>query len=318
MSNYVGIDVSSKNLDIHIHGLQKPYFKIENSKEALIQFIKEQKLNPKNFVIGVESTGRCHLIAQEFFVKQGFEFRVINPILTNQKIQTSIRKKKTDASDAKIITQLLIQGEGAIIKKEDLKKTKRTILRSRKTVVDHRSAIKRLITDLKKEPIDIQINETIESLEKVVTSMDECVEELEAKTLNKEQETNTEKLIKTIPGFATTLAAVVSSEVGDFSKFPNATKFKAYVGIDPKVTQSGGMLKTGRITKRGNTHLRHAFYIAAQVARIHDPNLKKFFDKKRSEGKHFKVAVCAVARKLCEVVFAVVKQGSSYDVDYAK
>ncbi len=47
----------------------------------------------------------------------------------------------------------------------------------------------------------------------------------------------------------------------------------------------------GRMTKQGNNNLRHALFLAANVARRYDPELKASFDKKRSEGKQFTVAV---------------------------
>ena len=86
------------------------------------------------------------------------------------------------------------------------------------------------------------------------------------------------------------------------------------MGIDPKVTQSGSMLITGKITKRGNPHLRSAFYLAAQVARQHDPELKAFYEKKKNEGKPTRVAIVAVARKLCERVYSVVTKGKPYEI----
>src|SRR3989339_816512 len=132
--------------------------------------------------------------------------------------------------------------------------------------------------------------------------------------LDKKEITKEEELIQSFPGFGSRLAAIVSTETGGFSRFPTSTQFKAYVGIDPKVTQSGGSLKTGKITKRGNAPLRTAFYLAAQVARCHDPELKEFYQKKKAEGKPTRSAIIAVARKLCERVFAIVKRGTPYEV----
>lgn len=311
MKKFLGIDVSSQKLNIHYDGAD---FEIINSKEEIEKFIKEHKLKRNNIVAGAESTSRYHLLVQEIFVKKGFEFRLLNPILTGQKIQASIRKKKTDISDAKIITNLLMQGEGNKISKEQLDTTRKTLLRTRKTIVNHKSAMKRLIKDLEKTSKNSQIEEAINSIKKTIENMEKCVKELEKNALDKKFETENEELIRSIPGFATQLSAIVSCEVGDFKRFPSATQFKAYVGIDPKVTQSGSSLKTGKITKRGNVHLRSAFYLAAQVARNHDPELKEFYQKKKAEGKHTRVAIIAVARKLCERVFAVVKKGEPYEI----
>lgn len=314
---FIGIDVSSKKLNIHItdrDNYQKD-FEISNDKKSLEEFIKKQKLTSSGFTVGCESTSRYHLICQEIFVLSGYEFRLLNPILTGKKIICSIRKKKTDISDSRIIANLLIQGEGNVITKKQLNTVKRSILRTRKTIVNHRTAIKVLTQELKRAKDDnIQIEQSLTSLQTLIDKMTDTVKELEAISANCEADQKQEKLIRTIPGFAVNLSAIVSSEVGDFNRFPSATQLKAYVGIDPKVTQSGDSLKNGRITKRGNVHLRSAFYLAAQVARNHDPELKQFYQKKISEGKPTRVAICAVARKLVERVYAVVTKGIPYEI----
>lgn len=154
---YLGIDVSSKKLNIHLTDdhHQSFDFEIENSKEAVVNFVKEQKLKVKQCIIGAESTGKYHLPCQEVFVNQGFEFRLLNPILTKKVISSTIRKKKTDKSDAEIITFLLKQNEGKVIVRQELETTKKSILRARSTLVKHRSALKLLVAELKRNPINI-------------------------------------------------------------------------------------------------------------------------------------------------------------------
>lgn len=228
-------------------------------------------------------------------------------------INATIRKKKTDKSDAEIIAFLLSQGEGQIVSQKQLQTAKKTILRTRHTIVKYKTAIKLLLGDMQREPDNLQVNSAIVTLEKIIANLEDGVKELSGNAAENSL-SEEEMLIQSIPGFATKLAAIVSVEVGDFQRFPSARQFKAYVGIDPKVIQSGESSRTGKITKRGNPYLRHAFYLAAQVARQHDPELKQFFEKKMNEGKHFNVAVCAVARKLCERVYAVVTKGTPYQV----
>lgn len=309
----IGIDVSSKKLNIHFLGRNLD-FEIANSEEAIREFISSQGLDSANCVIGAESTGRYHLLCQEIFVRKGFEFRLINPILTGKKIASSIRKKKTDESDARFVALIILEGEGRIVKSDQLDVSRRTLLRTRTRIVGQRTGIKVIIQELQMIKGDKRIEKTINALNKLVKQMDGCVAKIEDESLDKEEITDNEKLIRSIPGFAVRLSAVIACEVEDFSRFPSANEFKAYVGIDPKVTQSGGSLKTGRITKRGNAHLRSAFYLAAQVARCHDPELKEFYKKKKAEGKHTRVAIIAVARKLCERVFAVVKKQKPYEI----
>ena len=313
MKKYIGIDVSSQKLNIHIPGENPEDLEIENSKKALECFVEEQNLSPADCLVGVESTGKYHLICQFFFVNNGFKFKILNPILTKKVISATVRKKKTDKSDAQIISFLLSQGEGNLISKKQLDATKKTLLRARRTLNRHRASLMLLVQQLKMDKQNQRIEMSILGLQNLIDEMKETASDLEENALNGET-SNDEKLIQSIPGFATKLSAVVTSEVGDFNRFPSSRQFKAYVGIDPKVTQSGNVHYTGKITKRGNPHLRTAFYLAAQVARRYDPELREFYEKKRSEGKPFRVAVCAVARKLCERVYAVVTKQQMYQI----
>jgi len=311
----IGIDVSSQKLNLHFldNGAD---FEIANTQESINSFLKQKKLSAKNCIFGAESTGRCHLVCQDTLVRQNFEFKLINPILTGKRIASSIRKKKTDRNDAKFIAQLVSQGEGRVIDVKQLDVTKKTLLRTRTSIVNQRTGIKIILKELNmvKNSRDNKIKQAIKSLEKLIDNMDKCVQNVEELALDKKEITKEEELIQSFPGFGSRLAAIVSTETGGFSRFPTSTQFKAYVGIDPKVTQSGGSLKTGKITKRGNAHLRTAFYLAAQVARCHDPELKEFYQKKKAEGKPTRSAIIAVARKLCERVFAIVKRGTPYEV----
>lgn len=311
--NIIGIDVASKKLNIHITGESGGDYEIPNTQEALQGFVGEYSISPENFIVGSESTGKYHLVAQKFFVELGFEFRLLNPICTKQSTKATVRKKKTDQSDAMLIAFMLYQGAGDKTTVDQLDTTKRNLLRTRNTLNKHQKAIGLLRDQLKMDVNQEGMKEAIKSLEKLIKAMKKTVMELEKEALNQDQSQD-EKIIQSVPGFAKLLSATVSSEVGNFKRFPSSRQFKAYVGIDPKVIQSGNSQRYGRITKRGKPNLRSAFYLAAQVARQHDPELKAFYEKKMSEGKPFRVVICAVARKLCERVYSVVTKGKAYEV----
>ena len=114
--------------------------------------------------------------------------------------------------------------------------------------------------------------------------------------------------ITTIPGIGDINAAVILGEIGDISRFSNASKLAAYAGIDASVSQSGDYQSSNnRMSKRGSPYLRKALFQAALIAAFHDPVFSAFYQKKRSQGKHHLTAVGAVARKLCNTIFAVLK-----------
>lgn len=119
--------------------------------------------------------------------------------------------------------------------------------------------------------------------------------------------------ITTIPGIGEINGAVILGEIGDISRFSNASKLAAYAGIDASVSQSGDYQSSNnRMSKRGSPYLRKALFQAALIAAFHDPVFSAFYQKKRNEGKHHLTAIGAVARKLCNTIFAVLKYNTPY------
>ena len=120
--------------------------------------------------------------------------------------------------------------------------------------------------------------------------------------------------ITTIPGVSTTTGAQIVAEIGDVKRFRNAASIVKYAGLNSGVDESGKYSAEGvPITKHGSPYLRRSLWLAANRARQYDPRLKEYYDKLCRKGKPHRVAVTAVARKLCHVVYAVMRDGKPYD-----
>jgi len=84
--------------------------------------------------------------------------------------------------------------------------------------------------------------------------------------------------------------------------------------LDASVRESGNFAGTqNHISKRGSPYLRRAIWTAAGVAAIHDPVLREYYQKKRSQGKHHGTAIGAVATKLVRIIFAVLTTNKPYE-----
>jgi len=119
--------------------------------------------------------------------------------------------------------------------------------------------------------------------------------------------------ITTITGIGTVTGATILSELGDISKFDSPRKIVAFAGLDASVSQSGDYEATHNVmSKRGSPYLRKAIFQAALVASFKDPVLSVYYQKKRSEGKHHLTCVGAVSRKLCYIIYAVLKNNQPY------
>jgi transposase len=119
--------------------------------------------------------------------------------------------------------------------------------------------------------------------------------------------------ITSITGIGPILGAVILGEIGDISRFSSPSKLVAYAGIDASVSNSGESESShNRMSKRGSPYLRRALFQAATVAAFHDPELSAFYQKKRSEGKHHTLCIGAVSRKLCFILFSILRENRPY------
>ena len=160
-----------------------------------------------------------------------------------------------------------------------------------------------------KESFTFQLKLLIEQVKFIEDQVKEC------ETKIKELMTKIDSPITTIPGIGQVLGAIIISEFGDISRFDKPSKLVAFAGIDATVSQSGEFEGTHNVmSKRGSPYLRKALFQAALVASNSDPVLKAFYQKKRAEGKHHKTCIGAVARKLCNIIFAVLKNNKPYEV----
>ena len=119
--------------------------------------------------------------------------------------------------------------------------------------------------------------------------------------------------ITTITGSGNVTGAAIISEIGDISKFDNPRKLVAFAGLDATVTQSGEFEASHNVmSKRGSPYLRKAIFQAALIASFHDPVLSVYYQKKKAEGKHHLTCVGAVARKMCNIIYTVLKNNQPY------
>ena len=108
----------------------------------------------------------------------------------------------------------------------------------------------------------------------------------------------------TIPGIGYATAASILAEIGDFSNFENPDKILAFAGMSPSTYQSGQLTNCyAHMEKRGSKYLRFALYNATKYVCNWDNNFSAYLAKKRSEGKHYNVALSHAAKKLVRLIY---------------
>ena len=116
-----------------------------------------------------------------------------------------------------------------------------------------------------------------------------------------------------VPGIGDNLAPIILAEIGDINNFDKPSKLIAFAGTDPSENQSGNKLSSNdKTSKRGSPYLRHAIYTASLVAISNEPELRAYYDKKISEGKHHFVALAGISRKLLTIIYYILKEDRDY------
>lgn len=146
---------------------------------------------------------------------------------------------------------------------------------------------------------------------KLIGELDDEINEIEAAIKQIVDSLGT--TILTIPGIGYATAASILAEVGDFSNFETPDKILAFAGMSPSTYQSGQLSNCyAHMEKRGSKYLRFALYNATKYVCKWDSNFAAYLAKKRSEGKHYNVAVSHAAKKLVRLIFALEKSRLPY------
>ena len=120
------------------------------------------------------------------------------------------------------------------------------------------------------------------------------------------------KRLLTITGVNLIVAAGLVAAIGDVRRFRNPEKLVSYVGLNPRVRQSGlGLAQHGRISKRGRSHARAMLVEAAWAAAKAPGPLRAFFLRIRARRGH-QIAAVAVARKLAVLCWHLLTKNTDY------
>ena len=116
-----------------------------------------------------------------------------------------------------------------------------------------------------------------------------------------------------VPGIGQNLGVMIIAEIGDFSRFDSADKILAFAGCSPSTYQSGQLYSShAKMEKRGSRYLRWALLNAAAYVCNWEPTFAAYLQKKRSEGKHYYVALSHAAKKLVRVLYHLETTGETY------
>ena len=251
---------------------------------------------------------------------------------------TGIRqaRAKTDRLDARTLAKLLWAGEldGVWTPNERVRALRRRLAR-RTQLVRARSRVKNeihavLMRCLKDRPpaadlfgakgrrwlADQQLalceRETIDAALRQVDFLDGEITQVDQLIAAEALSWPEVKRLMTVPGVNVTVAATFIAAVGDIRRFPDRRKLTAYLGLDPRVRQSGATpANHGHISKQGSASARHAL-VEACWSTVRQPGpIAAFYARVKAKRGH-SIAIVASARKLACLFWCLLTREQDY------
>jgi transposase len=326
----IGLDVHRDFCEVAIaeDGAVRSAGRVETTPEALELFARSLGADDR---VALEVTGGAWEIA-----------RLLEPhverVVVVSPDDTGIRqaRAKTDRLDARSLARLLAAGElDAVWMPDDACRVLRRRLARREQLVRSRTRAKNeihavLIRRLEGRPpvsdlfgvkgrrwlreleLPVEEAETLESALRHVDFLDQEIAAVERLIAREALRSPDARRLMTVPGVNVICAASFLAAIGDVRRFRSARRLVAYLGLDPRVRQSGTEpARSGRISKRGSASARWALVEAASSVVRQPGPLRAFYERIRARRGHGK-AVVAAARKLAVLFWCLLARGEDY------
>ena len=121
------------------------------------------------------------------------------------------------------------------------------------------------------------------------------------------------KIVASLPGMGPILGAEFLVASGDLRSFGSADRLAAYAGLVPAANDSGKRVGNHKRMRGGNKTLKRVFYQSAFSSLRSAPESRAFYDRKRREGKRHTQALIALARRRVDVLWAMLRDGTTFE-----
>ncbi len=341
---YVGVDFHKKNFVCSFLNnstgelVQHSYETNDQGYESFIDLLSSYRRSDNMVKVGLEMlTGSYY-----FYDRVQPECDEIVIINNNQFKVIANSRKKTDKIDSatialyysKDLLPTIYIAESSIRQLRDLVSLRYNLVRDRSRyknrthslLLKHNHKISKRGLGSKKRLVELrqlglpeisqrQLNLLLGQIEQLTISISET-EKMMDDLISTECSDRTKKdieLLQSIPGVGALSAKILVSCIADIERFPSEKHLASYVGLVPSVRDSGEVIKHGRITRRGNKIARTTL-VQDALAMLKQKNgpLKGFYNSVKYRSGTGK-AIIALARKICTIMFVLLKRRIEFD-----
>jgi transposase len=309
----LGIDISKANF--HVALLREGKLKHKrfpndtHGHEALLQWLQRQGVTQLH--ICLEATGTYGEALAERLFDAGLSVSVVNPARIKGFAQGELLRTKTDKADASLIARFCAAMQPALWQPQP------KAVRQLRDLVRRLEALKQMRAQ-ECNRLEAAGELVAEQLSAHIAYLDKQIAQTRA-LINQHIDNHPDlkgkrQLLQSIPGIGEATIQVILAEFADITRFASAKALAAYVGVAPRLRQSGSSLPArGSMSKMGRSALRKAFFMPALVALRYNPLLIALKQRLTAAGKPKMAILGAAMRKLIHIVYGVLKTRTPFN-----
>jgi transposase len=305
----VGIDVGSKKLDVCLWQQDSEIYKtFANGAEginSLVAYLQEVKI--KSQPIALEATGSYYWQSALCLSKQGFNLKIINPIITKKYQRSSIRNTKTDKVDAARLAQIGFLEKGLptfLDSSKDLTNKQYQALLKKLLHLRQQTAATLRTTQSTSKSIGIVLD--LEPIKQVLANVNEAIEKIKT-FITQEACALAVDLAGKVQGLSLLQASLICNATVN-REFKNRNQLVAFFGLDIKQNTSGTLQGRQSLSKRGNPFFRMILFQLGWSLKFHNPLYKQYYQRLIDNKKNYFTAILATARKFLRYYFMELKE----------
>lgn len=308
----LGIDIAKQKFEVALLIDNKFKHKVcKNTPEgfdALKVWLQKQKAPALHACMEATSTYGEELAT--YLHDLGHTVSIVNPARVKGFAQSELIRTKTDSVDAGLIARFcLAMGPEPWLPPSPEIRRLQALVRRAEALINMRIQEENRL-DVSHCSVKTSIKEHICYLETEIENVKREITD----QINKDPDLKNKKdLLNSIPGVSDATSASILAELHIFERFSCVQQVVAFMGLAPRHNQSGNFIGKPRICKTGNSRLRKALFMPALVAIRFNPVIQEFSQRLRDRGKHGKVIVCAIMRKLVHIIYGILKSGIPFN-----
>jgi transposase len=308
---FVGIDVSKAHLDVAVRSGPEPW-RLRNEEAEIHSLVRRlQELAPA--LVVCEATGGYEKALVAALAAAQMPIVVVNPRQVRDFAKATGKLAKTDAIDAGILALFAerVRPEPRELKEEDLQAFE-ALLTRRRQLIEMITAERNRAGITQAAAVKTRIQEHLTWLGRELDTLDQ---ELDQAIQDSPLWRAKEDLLRSVPGVGPILSRTLIAELPELGRL-RSREIAALVGVAP-LNRDSGTLRGKRMVWGGRAPVRAALFMAALVAKRHNPVIRAFYERLLEKGKPKKVALVACMRKLLIILGSMLRHGTRWDPQHA-